>query len=252
MKQEILEIKALIDRLRAADTQLRVFGSQEHRYRIGPKLSEAEIERFEQKHGIVLPEDYRLYLQLVGNGNGEPRRHKHASMASVSGAGPSYGLYPLAETVYGDRVTQPFPFEEKVELPDEPPYDDWYNGVPGALEISTMGCCSHVHLIVVGPTRGTIWEGFGHDHFDPTHQSFSQWMRAWAEKFLSVFASPPLAQQVRVGMTKAEVFAATGEDWFERELEGEFKGITSLMHGSNLVQLMLDEQKIVVRIDTRY
>ena len=148
-----------------------------------PTLSEAAIADFEREHGIVLPEDYRLYLQLVGDGNGEAWRERTGPWAR-GGAGPGYGIYPLAETVCGARVNQNFPFAQKVELPDEPPYNSWEDDIPGALEISTAGCSSHSHLIVCGPMRGSIWEGYNHDNFSPTYSSFSHWMRAWAESEL--------------------------------------------------------------------
>jgi hypothetical protein len=48
------DIAALVDmlqRLRAVDTGLRVFGSGQHRYRLGPVLSEAELAVFERGAG---------------------------------------------------------------------------------------------------------------------------------------------------------------------------------------------------------
>lgn len=243
MEQEVLEVKALIDQLRATDTQLRVFGASSHRYRIGARLSPSDVRAFESKHSITVPEDFRLYLQLVGDGNGEPWRERTGPWQR-GGAGPGYGLYPLAETVYGDRVNRLFPFEEKVELSGEPPFHDWEWGVPGALEICTHGCVSHSHLIAVGPERGTIWEGFEYDHFAPTRLSFSQWMRAWAERELQVLGGKRLVEQIRIGMTRAQVLALTGEGWRESDAAG-----TTLWGNASLrVQLTLDEQKIVTKI----
>src|SRR5262245_59586756 len=97
----------MLHRLRAADTGLRVFGSEQHRYRLGPVLSEAELVAFERDNAIRLPEDYRRFLSAVGNG----------------GAGPFYGLEPLS--TFGHDLSRPFPFvaatdtltDEEVERP---------------------------------------------------------------------------------------------------------------------------------------
>ena len=187
MESEIFEVKKLIDKLKSIDTDFRVFGASTHRYNIGPTLSNTELLDFEKKYDIVPPEDYRLYLQLVGDEGGKPPRHYPYNSPWVSaGAGPGYGIYPLSETASGDRVSQPFPFEAEIKLPPELPDDDWIENVPGALEVSTSGCTTHTHLIVKGSAFGTIWEGRDYDYFTPTTQTFIQWIRDWAEKELQV------------------------------------------------------------------
>jgi len=67
-------------RLRALDPDLQQFGALEHEYRLRPTLSEQALAAFEREHGLTLPAEYRLFLERVGNG----------------GAGPYYGLVPLA------------------------------------------------------------------------------------------------------------------------------------------------------------
>lgn len=214
MKSNVLELKALIEQLRRSDPTFRVFGSSSHRYLVGPTLSEREILAFEKKHKLTLPEDYRLYLRLVGNGNGcsqQPFPHKSANL--VAGAGPGYGVYGLFDLAHGDELGQPFPFAEKVDLPDAEPYNLWDNFVPGALEINTWGCCSHAHLIVNGAEFGTVWEGFDYEHFAPTNLTFTEWMRDWAEQALSILATEPLIDKLTVGMTQAQVAAVVGGEW---------------------------------------
>jgi hypothetical protein len=242
MEHEILEIKALIDKLRATDTEFRIFGADSHRYRIGPKLSELEIRNFEQKHGITLPEDYRLYLQLVGNGNGTPWRERTGAWVR-GGAGPYYGLYPLDETVNGKRVSQPFLFTEECEI-EYDPEDPWEADVPGLIEIAHQGCQGTAHLVVNGEASGTVWDGVDYDYFYPTHLTFSQWMRAWAEKNLLVFDNKPLVERIKVGMTKEEVISATGEDWIERTVSDK----TLFENARMRAQLELDDKHVVTTI----
>lgn len=249
MESEILAVKELIEKLRDTDTKFRVFAADSHRYHIGPKLSATEVLDFEKNHNITLPEDYRLYLDLVGNGSGRPPRpHPYTSgwVRVIAGAGPGYGIYPLSKTVNGDRVSQPFPFEEKVDVPYEPPYDTWEENIPGALEVCTSGWLTHTHLIVNGPKYGTIWEGYNYDHFTPTNLTFIQWMRNWAEKELRKLLNEPLVKRIKVGMTKAQVIKLAAGDWQERHV---LSGSTFLECADFRAQLELDADKVVIKIN---
>jgi hypothetical protein len=67
-------------RLRALDPDQQQFGALEHEYRLHPTLSEQELGAFEREHRVTLPAEYRMFLAQVANG----------------GAGPYYGLIPLA------------------------------------------------------------------------------------------------------------------------------------------------------------
>jgi len=93
LEREIRDLAALMGRLREADTDFRVFGADNHRYQIGPTLSEQQLQEFEAKHKILLPEDYRLYLKLIGNGSGRSLPPEPNASWMVAGAGPDYGLY---------------------------------------------------------------------------------------------------------------------------------------------------------------
>jgi hypothetical protein len=67
-------------RLRVLDPDLQQLGALEHEYKLHPPLSEQALAAFEQEHRLTLPNEYRRFLAQVGNG----------------GAGPYYGLVPLA------------------------------------------------------------------------------------------------------------------------------------------------------------
>lgn len=246
METEILEIKALMKQLSFLDTEYRVYGTDCHRYRFGPTLSEAEIAAFERENGIALPADYRLYLQLVGDGNDFYPQEEVVQSGSdflpdhSAGPGPDNGLYLLAETVQGDKVIQPFPFEQETEIVP----DSSCANVPGALEISTGGCLYFTYLIINGPQAGTIWKSWDYTAFWPTGFTFAQWMRGWAQDHIQVFANKPLFDRLKEGMTKDEVIAATGEGWEERQLAGG-----RLFENDRLrAQLNLDERGIVTAV----
>ena len=142
-ENSIADLAVLVQRLRTADERLRVFGSKQHKYRLGPVLSEAELTAFEAAHGIRLPGDYRRFLATVGNG----------------GAGPFYGMEPLG--AFGRDLSKPFvPVGPTNQLAEEESQrlGDW-NEFPGLLEFCHQGCAIYSYLVVNGPTYGTIWVG---------------------------------------------------------------------------------------------
>jgi hypothetical protein len=223
-----LALGDLLDRLRRADRWLRVFGAKRHRYWVGARLSEDQLERFEVAHGVKLPADYRAFLSTVGNG----------------GAGPYYGLGRLQ--AFGRDLSKPFPFAVATnELPEEA-FESFADRdeYPGILEFCHMGCDIYAYLVVNGPTYGTIWEG--REDFFPTGESFSGWYRAWAERSLRRVENLGVARRLRRGMTKTEVVDATGaSDWQER--------VTPHVHvfESSVVpaQVVLSAEGIVVKVN---
>ena len=226
---EIAELGDMLRRLRATDHSFLVFGSKQHRYRLGPPLSEAELVGFEAANGIRLPEPYRKFLATVGNG----------------GAGPFYGLEPLG--TFGRDLSQPFPFTTATErLPDgelEPLLDR--GGYPGVLEFCHEGCGIFSYLVVNGPTYGTIWGGRA-EELCPTGSTFDVWYRQWLERVLRVLDNERLISRLRVGMSRAEVLAEVGGDWQERPA---FRGPVRYLEAAGIpVQLELDERDIVVKV----
>ena len=78
---EIKIINEKLEKLIKLDKDFSIFGSSSHEYIINPKLTEEEIQNFEEKNQITLPDEYREYLKNIGNG----------------GAGPFYGLLELED-----------------------------------------------------------------------------------------------------------------------------------------------------------
>ena len=66
--QEIEELKKLLQRLEAEDKNLRVFGASSHNHKLRPTLSESELQEFEQRHQVKLPEAYRFFWLCCMNG----------------------------------------------------------------------------------------------------------------------------------------------------------------------------------------
>ena len=83
MKEQLQRIQQKLAQAKAADKDLEVFGASSHKYHLTPPVSEAEVLAFEEKYGISLPEDYRAFVQTIGDINAQ----KLETMA-----GPYYGL----------------------------------------------------------------------------------------------------------------------------------------------------------------
>ena len=83
MKEQLERIQQKLAQAKAADKDLEVFGASSHKYHLNPPVTEAEVLAFEEKYGVSLPEDYRAFVQTIGDANAQ----KLETMA-----GPYYGL----------------------------------------------------------------------------------------------------------------------------------------------------------------
>ena len=247
-KDEILELKLLVGRLRAADRDLRVYGANGHKYRTGPTLSDAKISEFEQRHRIKLPEDYRLWLQLVGSGCGGDAAKVQKNPWFYAGLGPFNGIYPLHDDLMSKNAHLQFPFTESTELTDAQ-YREWEDEledtqVPGLLEIASQGCAGTVQLVVNGSNHGSVWSRWD-EHFDLINPSFAGWIREWAERVLPRVIRERVTNAVEVGMTKAQAVAICGENFVEHVSYVEAK---ILRFEGFVTEFGLDENDKIVRI----
>ena len=78
---ECKRIEEKLKKLIELDKEFSIFGSNSHGYVINSKFTGEELQKFEKRNKITLPEEYKEYLKNVGNG----------------GAGPFYGLLELEE-----------------------------------------------------------------------------------------------------------------------------------------------------------
>ena len=77
--------------------RISLFGSDSHEYRLGPPLSERGLAECEERLGVQVPTEYRLFVTRIGHG----------------GAGPYYGLFSLdgedsEDITEPDQIRKPF------------------------------------------------------------------------------------------------------------------------------------------------
>lgn len=215
-----------------ADPDYQVFGAKSHRYRMNERLSPVELQRFEQTHGIVLPEAYAAFLTEIGNG----------------GAGPYYGIHPLGtkQSIELDRIGQPATLRPKTSpdiagggthapAPDPDPdtmsdeeYDEWVaRQVQGLLNIGEQGCSYETMLVITGENRGkVVYLDLGsHRSFFTYEANFLDWFERWLDETIAGYDDSWFGVR-RGGDDRAlmDLYAAATEDAVRLEaLEGMLK-----------------------------
>jgi len=187
-------VKARLAELMASG--IRPFGYESKDLALHPTVDEAEISAFEERHGVILPLEYRAFLMWIGDG----------------GAGPGYGMFRLHRTVWdydrtlpGDFLRTAFRHQEAYDSDRDPEFaalcDRVDRGeipeevldrlidyeVAGSLALCDEGC-GYIHrLVVTGPARGTIWiDGRGGSGgIIPLRVTFLEWYERWLESALA-------------------------------------------------------------------
>ena len=193
-------LRKKLQHLRTLDVSLELFGARSHKYRLGPPLAEAQMQDYEQLHGVALPHEYRRFLMEAGHG----------------GAGPCDGLFTLdswdPESInrFAGDLGEPFPWTSSF-YPHE-----WVRGLgagylegvewdengkfagmipPGALYLCHCGCAIRNFLIVFEPCAGEVWRDSQADRkgFFPevdergNRLGFLGWYEQWLDRSLQKF-----------------------------------------------------------------
>lgn len=182
MRERLAGIVAKLTAVR--ERGLECFGSQSHRFELAAPATEDEVAAFEAARRVRLPEDYRAFLLHAGNG----------------GAGPFYGLLPLAkwdDARYEpiDDLDQPCPLHPETL----PPGDDWLEvllpgedeamdrALRGTLSLDTQGCTYYSQLVVTGPARGRVVyvDLDAQRPYFPENTGFLDWYERWLDELLA-------------------------------------------------------------------
>jgi hypothetical protein len=177
-------VRARLSAMAVADPECAVFGAGRHRYRLGARLSESKVTRFERRYGITLPASYRAFVTEIGDG----------------GAGPYYGLYRLdgSDIPARDRddrgvpgfLATPFPhvaaWNPNAEHSPERMSDDEYfapQWSAGSLVVAEYGCGAFFRLVVSGPACGQVWfDDRAADGGLTPGPDFRDWYLAWLDE----------------------------------------------------------------------
>lgn len=179
----LARVRRILGKLEQAQVrQLSCYGSDSHDFRLNPPLSESDLQAFEIKHQIRLPEDYRAFLLHAGNG----------------GAGPYNGLFPLdewndfADWVEDDRPDNflALPCPLYIGMPQTPDWEEHFSNVSpyqGTLSLNSRGCAYATQLIVSGPCAGRVVyvDADGNEPPYIVHEpDFLSWYERWLDELL--------------------------------------------------------------------
>lgn len=224
-------IVPLIEELRSLDRNFRVFGTRRqffrwrryrghgHCYRFNRTISDSAVESLERRLGHKLPDDYREFITQIGDG----------------GAGPNYGLKPIADAVCSVDLATPFPWSSEVVRMTDSEENLWASK-PGVLEISEWGCGGADFLVVNGSARGSVWGDFSTEGLplSPTNESFLDWYVDWAKRCIETIRREPLIAQIRIGMSVDEVRTILGTDICDKwVVDDRFPDAVSLISFTN-------------------
>ena len=196
----IERILAKLSELRQLDPACKLFGSNCHRYTLGPPLTDSELANYEKVLGVALPAEYRDFLMKIGHG----------------GAGPFYGLFQLdgkdmENPTNLDQITKPFcwtdatnPTKWRSSGPEDgiliessaagDRYLEWWI-IPGVLYICNYGCALRFFMVASGPQAGEVWMDKQADEKgivpecgeDGSRLHFLQWYEKWLDEGISRF-----------------------------------------------------------------
>jgi hypothetical protein len=209
-------VRRIQDKLaRCAVERPESFGAWAHDWVLGPPLAEADVVAVEQRTGLALPPAYRTFLLEVG----------HGGPGTYGGAGPFYGLAPLAsgvelarevlDVVPGDWWQRESPLRPGVEphldpvLGDRDAADDDPALVEattallgGLLGLGTHGDTYESALVLTGPSRGRV-AYLDTSFLSPPVLTWDADFLAWYERWLDQALSPTGAPVLGLGTPDA-------------------------------------------------
>lgn len=164
MDSRITRLRRKLARIPFQPRRSHSFGEERHTFRLGPCLSELQVNTFEAEHGIDLPDPYRQFLTRLG----------------ATGASPFYGFIPLADS-------QLFTMDPQETTGASRGFTRARHGEQERdlfLHIIEMGCTDLCLIAVTGPLAGRILTGNADGFWGPNVSSardFLDWYERWLD-----------------------------------------------------------------------
>lgn len=154
-------------------------------------MSEAGLQAFESTYQIILPDQYRTYLQEIG---------------SVKVLNEAIELTELnTDEPVHEVLKRPFPLTESWSEFDSPTltYDKVHVGI---LPVGMTSCSDQIYLVITGEDRGRLWFGNG-SFLEPMGQSYHESIMANLDQQLETIKTTILhkhSMDVRAFLEAAE------------------------------------------------
>lgn len=196
-KEKVFKI---LKRAAVIDKHFELFGSDTHRYKLNPAISDKFVYDIEDTYGFTLPKDYFRFITEIGDG----------------GACVDYGLIPFSKFTqkanspsterfyksYRKSLSQPFcprkmllneiehfgftkeSYEKSpdnffvLEYPDD---DENLCDTKGFLVLGTHGCQWDYGIVITGEFRGMIFDTDNEGGFYLVADSFDEFYQNWLD-----------------------------------------------------------------------
>ena len=204
---QIERIKIKLNLAKNTDSFFEVFGASYHKYRLDAPIEIKEVETFEKKYNISLPDGYKVFLTQIGNGG-----YEYKSQVGNSGAGPYYGIFKLG---HKNHFCMGYPSNPTLEYLTKEPFfnskttkedwdkisenmseditDDEYDkefekAYAGILTIGACGCAGYMGIMLSGENTGGIVHIYDEIEYCPQfaqETNFLDWYENWLDSIIS-------------------------------------------------------------------
>lgn len=155
---------------------------------LGPPLSEKALKAWEKQHRARLPEEYRQFLLVVGDGGRGPGPGdiwplREEDLAAQTAGEQSRGYAHVLKK----ELQSPFPLTARWRAPRSFDWEDTelYDRTFEPLELGKLQISASLILIVKGPAAGQVWYWGVPDRVEPRAPDFISWYDAWLDEWLA-------------------------------------------------------------------
>lgn len=140
-----------------------------------PRLAAPELLAWEAEHGVALPEEYRIFLQEIGDGGKMPGSYcdfEITPLVRVRGVRSATTPFPVTAERLRRRLEQlraEGPPDDGVLFPELRAYWQEADQPPGCLLFGQYPSADALLLVTAGDLRGSVWCGVCHGTPETNH-----------------------------------------------------------------------------------
>lgn len=131
----------------------------------GPCVSESTAQAWEAEHGVLIPEEYRVFLREIGDGGMMPGSYCNfvvSALAGARGALTAAQAFPVSAEQVRERfrrlTTEGRP-DDGVLFPELGPIWEADGQLPGCVVFGHYPSYDSLFLVTTGDLRGSVWCG---------------------------------------------------------------------------------------------
>ncbi|KAB1155935.1 hypothetical protein F7018_11540 [Tenacibaculum aiptasiae] len=268
---QIERIKIKLRLAKNTDSFLEVFGASSHKYILNSPLNMQEVNNFEKKYNITLPNNYRTFLTEIGNGGLENKN----SVVGNSGAGPDYGIFKLGHPYHfivepSLKYLEKEPFFNESTTQDEwnKIYDKMDNNISnedydkeiakaysGILNIGFSGCSGYLGIILKGKNKDRIVHTYDEIEYCPHFSeeiNFLDWYENWLDTIISgesIMRMDSNISELTEEYVVNQFISDISDDYWKFRRLGELRSFKAL--SNNSIKKLKEKYKNTQQVDQK-